>query len=225
MLTLKNPKLQDRVKMASHHFYRTYSYMIRFNLPGASLFRNPPDWLTDTSLDTPKNTTIRYGRWSTQKVIVSAKDLRIMYQFIQDNECKIRAEGNVFNAYFEKLDELENMLAATPEKWVDEVCYVPDHVTYKQVIVKQKRLRDMTHRIHLRSGRVKEEEAKRLRSLFEQYQDSLEIPIGLHKNIMRELCPYLYSNYFYTKDAGLITFISLSIPGLVVDIFETVYVS
>lgn len=225
MLTLKNPKLQDRVKMASHHFYRTYSYMIRFNLPGASLFRNPPAWLSDHSLPAPKTTTIRYGRWDTQRVTVSAVDLRRMYQYIQDSECRIRAEGNVFNAYFEKVKDLEDMLAVTPEKWVNEVCYVPEHVTYKQVIVKQKRLRDMTHRIHLRNGRVNEDETKRLRSLFEQYHDSLEIPSQLHRNILRDLRPYLFSNYFYTKDAGLITFISLSIPGLVVDIFETVYVS
>jgi hypothetical protein len=224
MLTLKNPKLQDRVKMAKHHFYRVYPYMIRFNLPGASLFRNPPKWLEDHSIDVPKKTTVRYGRWDARKVVISGADLRAMYSFVQDNKCKVRVENNVFNAYFEDREQMENMLALTPEKWIEEIYYVPEHVTYKQVIVKQKRLRDMTHRIHLRNGRISQDETKRLRTLIDQYRDSLEIPIGLHKSIMREDRAYLFSNYFYTKDAGLITFISLSIPGIVTDIFETVCV-
>lgn len=225
MLTLKNSKLQDCVKMAKHHFYRVYPYMIRFNLPGASLFRSPPKWLEDHSLAVPKQTTIRYGRWDARQAVISGVDLRAMYSYIQDVKCKVRVENNIFNAYFEDREQMENMLDLTPEKWVDEIHYVPEHVTYKQIIVKQRRLRDMTHRIHLRNGRISQDETKRLRSLIEQYQDSLVIPVSLHKRIVREDCAYLFSNYFYTKDAGLITFIGLSLPGLVVDIFETVCMS
>ena len=225
MLTLKNPKLQDRVKMAKHHFYRVYPYMIRFDLPGACLFRSPPKWLEDHSLTVPKKTVVRYGRWDARQAVISGVDLRAMYSYIQEIKCKVRVENNIFNAYFEDREQMENMLDLAPEKWVNEIYYVPEHVGYKQVIVKQKRLQGMTHRIHLRNGRISQDETKRFRSLIGQYRDSLEVPIGLHKRIMREDRAYLFSNYFYTKDAGLITFISLSIPGIIADIFETVCVT
>lgn len=222
MLTLKNSNLQNRVKMAKSHFYRTYTYMIRFNLPGASLFRCPPVWLSDDTLPIPAKTTVRYGY---SNVKINPVDLRNMYKFVQKYECKVRVEGNVFNAYFEDVDQLEEMLDVAPEKWVREIHYVPSQIGYKQVVVKQKRLQEMTHRIHLRNGRLTDQESKQIRLLIEQYEDSVEFPIGLRKKLNRETRPYLFSNYFYTKDSKLITFISLSMPGVVTDIFETVHVS
>ena len=222
MLTLKNPNLQNRVKMAKSHFYRKYPYMIRFRLPGAHLFRVPPKWLVDETVPGPAKTSVRYG---FSHVKIAPEDLRLMYRFVLEHQCKIRTEGNVFNAYFNDADELEKLLSLTPEQWVETVFYVPEHIGYKQIIVKQKRLKDVTHRIHLRNGRLSDQETKQMRSLIKQYQGSLEFPLGLLKKIERGAQPYLFSNYFYTKDSKLITFISLSMPGVVADIFETVHVS
>lgn len=195
---------------------------------------DPTSWIRTTSQVVNSNTT-QPANFSLRQKRQCVRGLRDVFNLVQpflaDGSCYIREPYHSFNIYCDNWPIAEAVLKLVQlyEKksglrWIDQikVCELP--IASSEIILKQSRFKNMTHKVMLNSGnKIAEDQCIELGKMLTSYRDQIMVSDGLLRKLSYGRTN-LNGSFFYVSNPDLLTFLCLAGGNFIKEIYTVKYV-
>lgn len=226
--TKLNPKIS--VETVTKRFFNQYCYKLDFEIPGSAFLRYPDIPITDQIDHRRKvNRRINFaGTWRNFKTQtpdsedIKALEFLLTNYILTPGPFKFRIEEPTISVYAEDEDDLyalANSLyrAVKNNKHIKRI-HLPKSLEHFELLnqgytVKQNK-KGFRYKVLLREGRYNYAVKQQLHNYLKNLEDEVWLPAHLIEALEK---PYdsFWGSYFYTKDLGILTMISLINPHFV----------
>ena len=231
--TKLNPKIA--VGRVNRRFYNQYYYKLEIKIPGTSFLRD-----SETSLDKQLENRKRVrrsvnfaGSWRMKHLqLPDQRDLEFLARIrdakpLYETTMKFRIEEPTLHVYSNSEDELYKfaIAVADPTQSTDGFCKIFKPLSDKhlelleQGYTVKRRESEYPFKVLVREGRYTKERKQQILNYLNNLGDLVELPLHFISS-MEKKYDSVWNCYFYSKDRGILTMLSMIDPRFIRDIEE-----
>ena len=216
-------------------YYNQYHFKLEINMVGSSFLRDPTKDIAEQLATREKiNRQVNFGgSWRATRLRVPDADEVAALEWLRDNKAKyetdlkFRIEEPYLQAYSANEEQLykfaEDMCAAVGNNEKIFRINRPTNDLHLDILKKgytiRKRENEYPYKVYVREGRYSQDTKKAIHNYLVNAKDQVQMPKHFEEALLKKY-ESIWNCYFYIKDKGILTMLSLIDPRFVRSIDE-----